>query len=439
MSAYFLLILDGILFLFPMYYYLHSAVFPSAQSRLSGKILKVFCFLIHCLLLILCVGSGFSGLFISVIFFFIFARFLFLHRKRQLLYDLIYILCFLCTIQASIRFVSFVLSLNPAFLLRSSENLTLLFIFAKTFSALIMTRFFLLFLHRGQKKDRLTRFQIFSIFLVILLSLILFVSLISICDVFCYLYDYGILITGLIALLILFLNFYVLYMIEVIGKNNALARELALYQQQSDLQLSYYRQLEEKLERSRKIIHDIRNHLNAVEALYASGNREAALGYATDIHDLLNMLGQKFYSGSPMLNIILNDKAAYAHSLHIQTDFSVCTGNFDFIKDIDVTTIFANLLDNAITASREYLQKNPKDSAVISLRLEKFHDLFAAVIKNPSLSLESFRPGIGLKNVENTLKRYGGSMELQEKDGIFCVSLWLPAPASINKHADEKE
>ena len=121
----------------------------------------------------------------------------------------------------------------------------------------------------------------------------------------------------------------------------------------AQMQHQYYQREEEKYEFSRKMIHDIRNHILAMEALYKEENAREAAAYAGDIHRMLNQFQQKYYTSEKLLNIILNDKANTMRRLGIQEDIRVGEISLDFMKETDVTALFANLLDNAVAAAGE--------------------------------------------------------------------------------------
>ena len=72
------------------------------------------------------------------------------------------------------------------------------------------------------------------------------------------------------------------------------------------------------------------------------------------------------------------------------------------IKDLDITTIFANLLDNAIEAAREI-----KNDAYIDLKMDYFNEFIVVSIRNSMGESESTKEGhmgIGLENVRYTLE-----------------------------------
>ncbi|MDE6063804.1 MAG: GHKL domain-containing protein, partial [Lachnospiraceae bacterium] len=140
----------------------------------------------------------------------------------------------------------------------------------------------------------------------------------------------------------------------------------------------YYAREEEKYEESRKLIHDIRNHILAMEELYDSEKAEAAAHYAGDIHQMLNNLGQKYYTSEKLLNIILNDKVRQMQRAGIREDIKVGELSLDFMRDMDITALFANLLDNAIAAAAESRE------GFVKLRINNVRQFVSITLENSS-------------------------------------------------------
>jgi len=106
------------------------------------------------------------------------------------------------------------------------------------------------------------------------------------------------------CLIILVINGYCLYFWYDLSTNQELRNRLELIQKQNNLTYQYYEEMEENYNQSRKIIHDIRNHMHMLEQ---SCRMDEAESYFTDVHEMLNALGLKFYCENRMLNIVLND------------------------------------------------------------------------------------------------------------------------------------
>ncbi len=291
---------------------------------------------------------------------------------------------------------------------------------------------------------------------------------------------------GINLLMLIGLNIYFCVLVDVMSENHRLENERNLYRAQARMQHQYYEREEEKYEASRKLIHDIRNHIQAMEALYArehaggviGGNagREAsgaaegvtcgdvpyaaggsacgdAFGdarsavcedshgaahiaekYAGDIHRMLNSFQQRYYTSEKLLNIILNDKAKIMQRLNVMEDMKVGELSLDFMREMDVTALFANLLDNAVAAAAESREK------YVRLRVNRVRQFLSVTLENscdtaPVKAGSTFRSrqaghqGLGLKIIRQTVEQYGGDMQMDWKDGVFTVRVMLTAEA----------
>lgn len=210
-------------------------------------------------------------------------------------------------------------------------------------------------------------------------------------------------------ILLVGLNIYFGVLLDVVARNQRLENERNLYRQQTLLQQEYYRQQEEKYEESRKLVHDMRNHVLAMEELYRKAEAKEALHYAEDIHRMLNDLGQKYYTSHRLLNLILNEKGSHMRHKGIREDIRIGEISLETLKDVDATTLFGNLLDNAIAAA-----EGTKES-YIRLRVSNVHDFLLLRMENsceqePKCVAGEFcsqKPGggIGLKNVRHVVEQ----------------------------------
>lgn len=261
--------------------------------------------------------------------------------------------------------------------------------------------------------------KIKGMLLVPVLSFILIFMYLSAGDVFFIRYGYEWII--LYCVLFLFLNGYCIYVWYEVAANRELKHRLALMEQQNELTHQYYEEMEKNYNRSRKIIHDIRNHLHVLEESAKMDDSQ----YFQDVHNMLNSLGMKFYSDNRMLNIILNDK--FRRLSPNQVECNLGGINFDEISDMDLTTIFANLLDNAIEEGER------KEDFWLKLRGEQIQDFTVVKIWNPSKmqyepghSQKKGHEGIGLSNVRHAVERYNGEIKIEYKENIFSVTLVFP-------------
>lgn len=247
-----------------------------------------------------------------------------------------------------------------------------------------------------------------------------------------YMVENSVLLLLINLLLLIGLNLYFCVLVDVMSENHRLENERNLYRRQSEMQYRYYAREEEKYEESRKLIHDIRNHILAMEELYDSERAEAAARYAGDIHQMLNSLGQKYYTSEKLLNIILNDKVQQMQRAGIREDIKVGDLSLDFMRDMDVTALFANLLDNAIAAAQE------SRDGFVKLRINTVRQFVSITAENssdkePVKTKSGFRSekegheGVGIGSIRRTVEQYGGDVRFEWKDGVFTAKVMLAA------------
>lgn len=270
------------------------------------------------------------------------------------------------------------------------------------------------------------RFQIRGMILVPVISMILIFMFMIGSDVFLLRFGYEWLIVY--CVLILVINLYSLYFWYDVSKTQELKHKLELMRQQNELTHQFYADLESNYAKSRKVIHDIRNHLQMLEQ---SQKLAESQSYVADMHQMLNALGMTYYTDNRMLNIILNDKLRLLNQEQFYC--SLRGVSLDFLSEMDTTTIFANLLDNALEAG------NGNASFRLELRGEQIQDFCVIKMSNtangtytPGKSSKTGHEGIGLENVRNAVEKYHGEMQTGQKGNVFSVTLLFPDSSGLS-------
>lgn len=226
---------------------------------------------------------------------------------------------------------------------------------------------------------------------------------------------------------IVFVNLFFLYFTKFVEESDELRLRLQLLNQQAELQYKYYYSQQEKYNNSIKILHDVNKHLRMIEKMYEKEEKGLAKEYTKEIKEILAPLVAQQYTNNPILNILLDDKKKYAALHHISFKLEVGNVDLGFMSSVEITTLFGNLLDNAIEAN-----KNNIENKFIDMKLDTYNKFVAIHISNSTKctqqkiwkngkpdSVKGENHGIGLINVENIVKKYDGSMILEEENGIF--------------------
>lgn len=165
----------------------------------------------------------------------------------------------------------------------------------------------------------------------------------------------------------------------------------------------------------------MRNHLYAIEELYENGGNQGRQ-YVEDLHQMLNELGQQYYTSNRMLNIILNDKVKLAKQKSIKIDVKIGDVCLEKMRELDITTIFANLLDNAIEAAEETEDK------FVEIKADRVYEFNIFKITNSweKNYRKENHAGIGLQNVKKALETYEGTLQMKEENGMYQSIVTIP-------------
>lgn len=243
-------------------------------------------------------------------------------------------------------------------------------------------------------------------------------------------------IDGLIFIIIMIgfltLNIYVTYIINQVSENAKLKYELEISQRQSEMQMSYYTELDNRYETSRKIIHDFKRHLDTLGELKNQDN-ERSYDYGAMVEKEIDSLYMCFKCSNKVLSIVMSQKIASAESNNIKVITDVQDMSLDFISDLDITAMFANIWDNAIEACCkvdshnrfiEFIMK--KVNGFILINVRNSYDGNIKTDKEHILSTKNDHIGVGLSIIRSVIDKYDGLFVEEHTDSEFKIEMTLP-------------
>lgn len=204
-------------------------------------------------------------------------------------------------------------------------------------------------------------------------------------------------------------------------KKNIEFTEMQLLLQQESASAKYYEMLRLQNENQRILIHDIKKHLQSINMLNEQKEHDKIGAY---IQQLILSSDLKEYSrlcDHEMLNSILCRYMQQCADRRITFHADIRSGTTDFIADNDLTSLFCNLLDNAIEAA------NTMPDSFIEINTGKREKTPFVVItlinscrKNPfrkdrqlhTDKSDKSRHGFGLKSIRKTVNKYHGDMQM---------------------------
>lgn len=198
--------------------------------------------------------------------------------------------------------------------------------------------------------------------------------------------------------------------------------QMQLLLQKESNSTEYYEMLRLQNENQRILIHDIKKHLHSIDMLNQRKEHDKIDAY---LHQLIRSSDLKESARlceHEMLNSILCRYMQQCTDSHIAFHVDIRSGTTDFIADNDLTSLFCNLLDNAVKAAEDI----PESFIEISTgKKEKTPFTILTVINscrtnpfteengNPTISIPcSHNHGFGLKSIRKIVSKYNGDTQI---------------------------
>lgn len=184
--------------------------------------------------------------------------------------------------------------------------------------------------------------------------------------------------------------------------------------------------------KSRKLLHDMKNHLLLLRKYEEGKQWEELHSYLKEISDDILEDTTKVWSGNVVVDLMLNTKKAYAEAqgTNVEIDTEVMT-NFP-LGNRETISLFGNLLDNAIEAC----ERMTKGEKWVRIKMRKHHELLSIEVENSieeipkerngsliSNKMERGGHGYGMSNIRHIVDKYDGTYSYQISENTFLTSV----------------
>ena len=224
------------------------------------------------------------------------------------------------------------------------------------------------------------------------------------------------------ALFLLAINLLIFGIEQYNRKRSLEFTEMQLLLQKESDSAQYYEMMLSQHENQSILIHDIKKHLQSINMLNDKREHDKINLY---IHELMRSSNLKEVShlcDHEILNAILTRYGRNCLDKHIVFHADIRSGIIDFIADADITSLFCNLLDNALEAA-EHIPDSFID--VSAYKREKTPFIVITVVnssrKNPfdeqsgilnTTKVNKHKHGFGIKSIRKIVAKYHGNMQM---------------------------
>lgn len=219
----------------------------------------------------------------------------------------------------------------------------------------------------------------------------------------------------------------ILWLYENTFKQKSLIAQKQLTEVQLKEQIKHYNDITAAQAQTRKLKHDLSNHIISIKSYVEDGKRDECLKYLDSLTDYANINSDIIDTGNSVIDAIFTAKRNLARERNIDFSADIQIPENLKINSSDCCVIFGNALDNAIEACDKVQgDKYIKVSLVYqngSLMCKIANSMSEA--KNPMLKTtkaDKINHGIGLKNIRETLNKYSHMLRTEQNEGEFLLS-----------------
>ena len=228
------------------------------------------------------------------------------------------------------------------------------------------------------------------------------------------------------AVLLLAANLLIFGINQHNQKKNMEFMQLQLLMQKELGSAEYYEMLRLQNENQRILIHDIKKHLQSIAMLNEQEENHKVNAYIQQLMLSSDLRESSRLCDNDLLNSILCRYLRQCTDSHIAFHADIRKGTTDFIADNDITSLFCNLLDNAVEATQNipdsFIEVNTSRrdktpftmiTVINSCRTNPFSKQDGSLITNKP---DQLKHGFGLKSIRKTVKKYNGDMQMYFDD-----------------------
>ena len=241
-------------------------------------------------------------------------------------------------------------------------------------------------------------------------------------------------------------TFFLLFLYNLHAKTFEYTIKSALHAQEKEYYYTQCQLMQESVENTKTIRHDMQLHLVTTRDLVANNKLDEATNYLDSLIGDINKNEIHSNTKNIAFDSIINFKLGNARQENIKLDLRLLIPPSLNIEVADIVIIMGNLLDNALDAVSKIGEK------VIKLDIEysrkslfiQIENTFDGIVlyeekideeeKHIGTRKDSNEHGYGLKSIRKSVEKYNGHFDISHEGNIFSATVLLYADTSFQAH-----
>ena len=305
--------------------------------------------------------------------------------------------------------------------------------------SIILDTLIILFIRKKIKENQfiiITKFDVFIIFITTLVGFIL----LFVIDAFKQKIIYDELtdrcIIALIGVCAIIMNISILISIFKSKSAYYYKNMSEINEHYMEMQLKHFEAYKNSQIETRRIKHDMKNHIICINGLLDKNKIDELKEYVNGLKENVEGIDSSFKTGNIIVDSIINEKYAVIKKENIDFHINGYMNGENTMQLVDICTIFANAIDNAIEGSLKEKDKS-KRKIEISIKENK-NFMFITFINNMVMvkrrgknnfittKNDSVNHGFGIVNIKYALAKYNGDFEIETENNEFKLEIIIP-------------
>ena len=323
----------------------------------------------------------------------------------------------------------------PHFLSDAGAGLVFYTVFSKLF--FFATVYFLAHLFKGKNIDQ-TQYDHSELFLMLITisSIFIMFTFLAIGETSSFVPPINYMVTAC-AVFLLLINLLVFGINQYNLKKSKDFTDMQLLLQKESDSVEYYEMLLSQNENQSILIHDIKKHLQSIKLLNAKNASDKIDAYIQHLMESSDLKETARICDNEMLNAILCRYQRQCNDKHIAFHADVRSSTVQHIYQHDLTSLFCNLLDNAL----ESAETIPESFIELTVQKKKNSPFIVIIVINSFRSIPLYdqsglpisrkpdksRHGFGIKSIHKVVKQYQGNLQMyyDNDSGTFHTIITL--------------
>lgn len=242
------------------------------------------------------------------------------------------------------------------------------------------------------------------------------------------LYNWWLFLLGSLLIAVSFLAYMVIQHARESSRN---------LQQKMEAIENEYRIWQQAYEKIEILQHDFSKHKQFMQDLIETGRGKEALGHLEEIDiELKKDINRKLVNHG-MLNLVLKRKMKEGEASGIAVQYAMCDMDGLLLSSVEIVALISNILDNAIEANQGLAEgverwidlkctRKGMMLVIIASNSKTGGKLkFNGEIPRTTKKDKKARHGLGMRSIQQVVKRYEGHMQIEAEENTFKLIVYL--------------